>query len=135
MPRSRAEIVGQVRHRDAITSLVGKLKLKELPVFMAACALFVGNDSGPKHIAAGLGVPTVGIHSGVVDAKEWGPDRRLRGRRRARDDLLAVLPLQGRRLPQGARLPDRPVARRRLSRVPAAPARGCAEASSEGVKG
>ncbi|HXQ49880.1 MAG TPA: glycosyltransferase family 9 protein, partial [Stellaceae bacterium] len=68
-----AEIVGQVRHRDAITSLVGKLKLKELPVFMAACALFVGNDSGPKHIAAGLGVPTVGIHAGVVDAKEWGP--------------------------------------------------------------
>ena len=38
-----------------------------------ACALYLGNNSGPKHIAAALGVPTVGIHSGVVDATEWGP--------------------------------------------------------------
>jgi hypothetical protein len=35
--------------------------------------LYVGNNSGPKHIAAALGVPTIGIHSGVVDAIEWGP--------------------------------------------------------------
>jgi hypothetical protein len=40
---------------------------------MRACALYIGNDSGPKHIAAALGVPTVGIHSGVVDATEWAP--------------------------------------------------------------
>jgi ADP-heptose:LPS heptosyltransferase len=35
--------------------------------------LFVGNNSGPQHLAASLGVCTVGIHSGVVDAHEWGP--------------------------------------------------------------
>jgi len=40
---------------------------------LRACALYVGNNSGPKHIAAALGVPTIGIHSGVVDAIEWGP--------------------------------------------------------------
>jgi ADP-heptose:LPS heptosyltransferase len=40
---------------------------------LQACALYVGNNSGPKHIAAALGVPTIGIHSGVVDAIEWGP--------------------------------------------------------------
>ena len=40
---------------------------------LSACALYIGNDSGPKHIAAALGVPTIGIHSGVVDAIEWGP--------------------------------------------------------------
>jgi hypothetical protein len=28
---------------------------------------------GPKHIAAAVGIPTVGIHSGVVDPVEWGP--------------------------------------------------------------
>jgi ADP-heptose:LPS heptosyltransferase/GT2 family glycosyltransferase len=67
------EVVGQVRCSGAVHSLVGRLKLAELPSFIAGCALFVGNDSGPKHIAAGLGIPTVGIHSGVVDAREWGP--------------------------------------------------------------
>ena len=35
--------------------------------------MFLGNDSGPKHIAAGLGVPTVAVHSGSVDVYEWGP--------------------------------------------------------------
>ena len=54
-------------------SLVGRLALAELPVLLRACALYVGNDSGPKHIAAALGVPTVGIHSGTVDATERGP--------------------------------------------------------------
>jgi ADP-heptose:LPS heptosyltransferase len=37
------------------------------------CALYIGNDSGPKHIAAAIGIPTLGIHSGVVDPVEWGP--------------------------------------------------------------
>jgi hypothetical protein len=44
-----------------------------LPHLLAACVLYIGNDSGPKHIAAAVGVPTIGIHSGVVDAAEWGP--------------------------------------------------------------
>ena len=57
----------------SVWSAIGCIKLGDLPALMARCALFVGNDSGPKHIAAGLGVPTVGIHSGVVDAREWGP--------------------------------------------------------------
>ena len=40
---------------------------------LGACALFIGGNSGPKHIAAASGVPTIGIHSGVVDPGEWGP--------------------------------------------------------------
>jgi hypothetical protein len=35
--------------------------------------LFIGCDSGPKHIAAASGVPTIGVHSGIVDPGEWGP--------------------------------------------------------------
>jgi ADP-heptose:LPS heptosyltransferase len=62
-----------VRQRDAIISLVGKARLAELPGLIAGCSLFLGNNSGPKHIAAALGVPTVGVHSGAVDAREWGP--------------------------------------------------------------
>ncbi len=68
-----ADILQRVRHPEAVSSLVGKLPLAELPALLAGVALFVGNNSGPKHIAAGLGVPTVGIHSGTEDVREWGP--------------------------------------------------------------
>jgi ADP-heptose:LPS heptosyltransferase/GT2 family glycosyltransferase len=66
-------ILAQVRRPDRVSSLVGKLPLAELPALLAGVSLFLGNNSGPKHIAAGLGVPTVGIHSGTEDVREWGP--------------------------------------------------------------
>ena len=46
--------------------------LAVLPRLLRNCALYIGNDSGPKHIAAAVGIPTIGIHSGVVDPVEWG---------------------------------------------------------------
>ncbi len=42
--------------------LVRDASLPELAAVMERCALYVGNDSGPMHIAAALGVPTVGIY-------------------------------------------------------------------------
>jgi ADP-heptose:LPS heptosyltransferase/GT2 family glycosyltransferase len=57
----------------AAGSVAGQVLLHELPRLLSACCLYIGNDSGPKHIAAALGIPTLGIHSGVVDAIEWGP--------------------------------------------------------------
>ncbi|HEY7580005.1 MAG TPA: glycosyltransferase family 9 protein [Acetobacteraceae bacterium] len=67
------EVLGQIGNRGCVASLIGKTSLQQLPALLQACALYVGNNSGPKHIAAALGVPTIGIHSGVVDAVEWGP--------------------------------------------------------------
>ncbi len=72
--RSLADaILAGVADRSAVRSVVGDVELADLPRLIGACALFVGNNSGPQHIAASLGVPTVGIHSGVVDAAEWAP--------------------------------------------------------------
>jgi len=68
-----ADVGRCIQDHSRVHNLVGKFKLDELPYFLETCALFIGNNSGPKHMAAGLGVPTVGIHSGVVDAREWGP--------------------------------------------------------------
>jgi ADP-heptose:LPS heptosyltransferase/GT2 family glycosyltransferase len=67
------EVLAQVLRRECIVSLVGKTSLRQLPELLRACAIYIGNNSGPKHIAAALGVPTIGLHSGVVDAIEWGP--------------------------------------------------------------
>jgi ADP-heptose:LPS heptosyltransferase/GT2 family glycosyltransferase len=66
-------VMEDVRRAQQVYSLVGKTSLKTLPTALLACDLYVGNDSGPKHMAAALGVPTIGIHSGSVDAGEWGP--------------------------------------------------------------
>ncbi|MGE4045624.1 MAG: glycosyltransferase family 9 protein [Acetobacteraceae bacterium] len=66
-------VLNAVVNKDAVVSLVGRTPLRHLPGLLSACVLYVGNNSGPKHIAAALGVPTIGIHSGVVDAIEWGP--------------------------------------------------------------
>ncbi|HVB15513.1 MAG TPA: glycosyltransferase family 9 protein [Stellaceae bacterium] len=68
-----SDILGRVRRPASVTSLVGKLPLAALPAWLAGVSLFLGNNSGPKHIAAGIGVPTVGVHSGTEDVREWGP--------------------------------------------------------------
>jgi ADP-heptose:LPS heptosyltransferase/GT2 family glycosyltransferase len=66
-------LLATVLRRDRVVSMAGKTSLIELSRLLSACALYIGNDSGPKHIAAALGVPTLGVHSGVVDAVEWAP--------------------------------------------------------------
>ncbi|MGH7256573.1 MAG: glycosyltransferase family 9 protein, partial [Nitrospirales bacterium] len=36
------------------------------------CALFIGNDNGPMHIAAAVGTPVLGLF-GPSDPAVWGP--------------------------------------------------------------
>ena len=67
------EVQAATTAQDRVISMAGALSLAELSDVIRACVLFVGNDSGPKHMAAALGVPTLGIHSAVVDAEEWAP--------------------------------------------------------------
>ena len=44
-----------------VVDLSGKLDLPTLGGFIARCSAFVANDSGPMHIARGLGVPTLAM--------------------------------------------------------------------------
>jgi ADP-heptose:LPS heptosyltransferase len=48
--------------------------LSEIKSVIAGASLFVGNDSGPAHMAAALGVPAVVIF-GASDPAIWGPWR------------------------------------------------------------
>ena len=66
------EILGLISHKAKVTSAAGVLALAELETLMLEAELFIGNNSGPQHLAASLGVPTVGVYSGVVDVTEWG---------------------------------------------------------------
>lgn len=48
--------------------------LSAIKSVLASASLFVGNDSGPAHMAAALGVPAV-VLFGVSDPQIWGPWR------------------------------------------------------------
>ena len=47
--------------RAPVIDLVDRLSLPALAGLLARCALVVGNDSGPRHLAAAVGAPTVGV--------------------------------------------------------------------------
>jgi len=51
---------------------LGTLSVRELMAVIAACDLFVGNNSGPLHVAAALGVPTVSV-MGPTDPRRFAP--------------------------------------------------------------
>jgi heptosyltransferase-2 len=41
--------------------LTGKTSTADLPALLSQCHIFVGNDSGAMHVAAAVGLPTIGI--------------------------------------------------------------------------
>jgi ADP-heptose:LPS heptosyltransferase len=48
-----------------LLNMSGKLEVSQLPAYMRCCTLVLGNDTGPMHIAIGVGVPTVCVLSGA----------------------------------------------------------------------
>jgi lipopolysaccharide heptosyltransferase II len=50
----------------------GTLSLGELMALFSMSSLFLGNDSGPMHLAAAMGTPVVGLF-GPVDERRWKP--------------------------------------------------------------
>ena len=57
-------------------NLAGKTTLREMAAVLKRCHLFIGNDSGPMHIAAASGVPSVGLFgTGEYERfRPWGKD-------------------------------------------------------------
>lgn len=56
-----------------VISLAGGLSFLELAEVLRRCALFVGNDSGPGHLAAAVGCPTVTLFSAIEYPGFWEP--------------------------------------------------------------
>lgn len=55
-----------------VTNLAGRVSLRHYAGILKRCALFVGNDAGPMHIAAALGTPVLALF-GPSNPAEWGP--------------------------------------------------------------
>lgn len=62
--------------RAPVTSFVGRLSLRQLAALLADCRVLVSNDSGPVHVAAAVGTPTVTLFTGrrpSATPQRWGP--------------------------------------------------------------
>jgi len=60
------------QHTD-VTNLVGKTDIETLTGILALAKLVVGVDTGALHVAAALGIPTVGIYYGSMGFRQTGP--------------------------------------------------------------
>jgi ADP-heptose:LPS heptosyltransferase len=60
------------RRRADVCSLAGRLDEPALLGVLARCSVLVGNDSGPRHLAAAVGTPTVSVYW-VGNAINAGP--------------------------------------------------------------
>lgn len=63
-------------HLDASRSLqvhmLPELELADLAAVISCSSMYIGNDSGPTHLAAGMGIPTVSIFM-HTDPRMWSP--------------------------------------------------------------
>lgn len=55
-----------------VVNLSGKTKVRETAAVMSEAKLFIGNDSGPAHLAAAAGCPVI-VLSGADDPKSTSP--------------------------------------------------------------
>ncbi len=73
-----AKIISQVKAnmRNPALDLTGALSIKELGLVLKRCIFLISNDSGPVHIAAAVGTPTIVLFGEGREggsSKRWGP--------------------------------------------------------------
>lgn len=55
-----------------VINLIGKTTLRQMAAVLKRCHLFFGNDAGPLHMAAAMGVPVIGIYGSSCHHR-YGP--------------------------------------------------------------
>lgn len=87
---ARVLVLGGAADREVVGSILGSIKgvrargsvvdmcervqdLRSLMGVMKCCRLYISNDSGPTHVAAALGVPSICVFQGPHEPGEWGP--------------------------------------------------------------
>jgi ADP-heptose:LPS heptosyltransferase len=73
-PALRDRLPAAVRKSGRFHLIDRHLPFDDFDALLSFCAVFVGNDSGPKHLAALRGVPVVSIHSARINWNEWGQE-------------------------------------------------------------
>jgi heptosyltransferase-3 len=69
--RPIADEIAEMSVAARFINLVGKLTLGQLAALLERCTLYIGNNTGPMHIAAGVGARIVAIYG--IHATLWAP--------------------------------------------------------------
>lgn len=75
------ELIHQVKSnvpRGEILNLAGQTSIKQLAGLMRSADLVLSNDSGPMHLAAGMGAPVVGVFTCTSPERSGPPGRQHR---------------------------------------------------------
>ena len=67
----------KIYNKDNVINLVGRTTFPDLAAIINKMDLFISNDTGPMHLAALTGVPTVAIF-GPTNERKWSPPGRFR---------------------------------------------------------
>ncbi|MFH1507781.1 MAG: glycosyltransferase family 9 protein [Candidatus Omnitrophota bacterium] len=70
--KSQKRLVDYIVDKSGVNARPLCLNLKDLVFTIANCSLFIGNNSGPLHLAASLGIPTIST-MGPTDPVLWWP--------------------------------------------------------------
>lgn len=70
--RRTGDTIAEATGTKRVKNLSGKTNIREMAAIMSRARLFVGNDSGPAHLAAAVGIPIV-VLSGADDPKATSP--------------------------------------------------------------
>lgn len=68
----------EVGESSQVLNLAGRTSLGVTAAVLARCTLFVGNDSGPMHMAAGMRTPCVEVSCHPADGNPFGANSPLR---------------------------------------------------------
>ena len=71
-PGERERAAAVVSHTDGVAELAPQTSLEQLTVLLGQAAVVVGGDTGPVHLAASLGIPTLGVFL-TTDWRRNGP--------------------------------------------------------------
>jgi lipopolysaccharide heptosyltransferase II len=85
-PNDDEAVAAMLKHSVADVKVLRNLPLRQLAAVLSHCSVYVANDNGTMHIAAALGVPTIGIF-GPGEENIWFPYRAEEGHTALRRDV------------------------------------------------
>lgn len=71
----RPALAGLPGVADRLIVLDRRMAFEDLDLILSRAVVFVGNDSGPKHLAALRGTPVVSIHCARISWAEWAQEQ------------------------------------------------------------
>ncbi len=73
-PSYAARLPPSLAGADRFRLIDQRLDFDDFDALLSFCSVFVGNDTGPKHLAALRGSPVVSLHSARNNWNEWGQE-------------------------------------------------------------